>query len=80
MPISAIAQWINLFICNKCFVECRAKVVEFLSRDVLWPPKILYELLANTATSRSHMVTLYDLAIGLFQFKTSPIAGVAKEF
>jgi hypothetical protein len=26
------------------------------------------------------MVTLYDLAIGLFQFKTSPIAGVAKEF
>jgi hypothetical protein len=60
-------------------MEHREKVKDVLSCDVLWPLKVLTELLIDVTTSRSHVVFLFDLRAELFQFETPPTVGVTRE-
>jgi hypothetical protein len=42
---------------------------------VLWPPKVLAEILPDVTTSRSHLISLFDLGGGIFQSETPPVTG-----
>ena len=67
------------FRCNKYFVECKEKVEDFFSHDVLSPPNILAELLIDVVIYRSHMISLFDIGGRTFQFDTPLTVGVTKE-
>jgi hypothetical protein len=60
-------------------VECREKVEDFFSYDVLCPSNILTELLVDVVIYRSHMIFLFDLGVRAFQFDTPLTVGVTKE-
>ena len=49
------------FRCNKYCVECKEKVEDFFSHDILSPPNILAELLIDVVIYRSHMISLFDI-------------------
>ena len=66
MVVSVIVQ-IIFFRCNEYFVERREIIKDFFSCDVLWSSKILSEILVN-ATSRSHLISLFDLKGKIFHF------------
>jgi hypothetical protein len=51
-------------------VELREKIKDFFSRDVLWPPNVIVEILVDVAISRSHLISLYlILEIGYFSLR-----------
>lgn len=77
--ILAIVQIIFLGVIYFFLWTVEKKVEELFSRDVLWPPKVLAEILADTTTSRSHLISPFDLGGGIFQFKIPPIAGGTRE-
>jgi hypothetical protein len=78
LPISIIMQ-IIFFRCNKYLMDLRDKIEEFLSHDMLWPLKVLAEILVDSATSRSHLVSLFDLRGCIFQSETPPTPVVTRE-
>jgi hypothetical protein len=45
----------------------------------LWPPKILIEILVDTTSSRSHLISLFDLEGKIFQYKTPLTIGFGRE-
>jgi len=77
--ILAIVQIIFLGVIYFFLWTVEKKVEELFSRDVLWPPKVLAEILADTTTSRSHLISPFDLGGGIFQSKIPPIAGGTRE-
>jgi hypothetical protein len=46
---------------------------------VLWPLKVLAKILYDAKTSRSHLISLFDLRGGIFQSKTPSATGVTRE-
>ena len=60
-------------------MERREKDEDFLNCVVLWLLKVLTELLVDATTSRSHMISLFDSRIWIFQSKTPLTVGVARE-
>jgi hypothetical protein len=60
-------------------VECKDKVEKVFSRDVLWSPKIIAGIHADAATSKSHLISLFDLEDGIFQSETPPTGSVTRE-
>lgn len=47
-------------------MEHRDKVEEFFSCDVLWPLKVITEILADIETSRLHFISIFNLGDGMF--------------
>ena len=78
LPVSIIVK-IIFFRCNKYFVECKEKVKDFWSHDILRPPKVLTEIIFNATTSKSHLISLFDIKSEIFQSKTPPTTGVTRE-
>ena len=60
-------------------MERRDKVKKNLNCDVLWPLKVLAKILYDAKTSRSHLISLFDLGGGIFQSKTPSATGVTRE-
>jgi hypothetical protein len=65
--------------CNKYLIEQRVVIKEVISRDVLWPAVILFELLVEVTISITHMASLFYFSKGLFQSETPLIASVTRK-
>lgn len=60
-------------------MERKEKVEKFYSRDVFWFPKVLAEILADVTTSKSHLISLFNLICVIFQYETPLTASVARK-
>jgi hypothetical protein len=60
-------------------MERKEKVEKIYIRDILWSPKVLAEILADVTTSKSHLISLFNLRCVIFQYKTPLIASVVRE-
>jgi hypothetical protein len=60
-------------------MERKEKVEKFYSRDVLWSPKVLAKILADVTSSKSHLISLFNLRCVIFQYETPLTASVTKE-
>ena len=47
-------------------MERKEKVEKIYSRDVLWSPKVLAKILADVTTSKSHLISLFNLRCVIF--------------
>jgi len=60
-------------------MERKEKVEKIYIHDILWSPKVLAEILADVTTSKSHLISLFNLRCMIFQYKTPLIASVTRE-
>lgn len=56
---------------NKCFIEQRVKVKDFIRRGVLWALQVLTELLVDTTKSKAYFMGIFNLIDDVFQVETS---------
>jgi len=59
------------YMSNKCFIEQRVKVKDFIRRGVLWPLQVLTELLVDTTKSKAYFMGIFNLIDDVFQVENS---------
>jgi len=75
----SVIMKIIFFRCNKYFVECKENVEDFWSHGIMWPSKVLAEILVNATTSKSYLISLFYIRGEIFQSKTPPTTSVTRE-
>jgi hypothetical protein len=60
-------------------VKCKENVEDFWSHDIMWSSKVLAEILVNATTSKSYLISLFDIRGEIFQSKTPLTTSVTRE-